>query len=316
MARALAARRLDGAQGALRRYSASRGAHAPEAGRVADPLHFAEKLAALAAVGEGSLTGAAAQARVGALLADPAAEVRAEAARAARRFATSFAEELFARLDREDEPEVRARLCEALGAVVEAGDLAGAEDPEYEPRPELGEPRREVYERAKAVLLDAARGQGPERAAALEALAVLPWLAPVREGVDALLQGTPDERRQGLRCVARSGDRRWSAAVVAALDADDDVLAGLAAEAAGRMGAAEAAPGLVRLLHDEGRPRRLRAAAIAALGRLGAAVAAPALLELAEAPEVDGALREAARAALAESTPPPSPFEPLQEHNA
>lgn len=262
-----------------------------------------EKVAELGSIAEGHVARPAAIRRLQALLVDPEGAVRTHAARATVEYL--------------DDPDLAARVLElaggdpvsgaraaalgALGAVLRAGDLAGAREPVYQPEPAAGEPARELVQRALALLRQALSGTDPGlRRAALPGLCSWePTRPEVVRAVGALwAEGDLVARGEALLCMGRSGDAvRWGPRIEEGLRASEPEVRLAAVEAAAAARVTSALPRLLALLGSRGEPEPLRAAAAAALAAFGRR-GAPALLGAAEEdPSAD--VRDAARAALA-----------------
>lgn len=192
---------------------------------------------------------------------------------------------------------VRAAALEALGAVVRAGDLAGAHEPGYAPEP--GEPDPALAGRAFELLRVELRGADPKlRRAALVALSARPD-REVLAAIDALWRESEDDQVRGLAllCMGRTGDaRRFAGAVCQGLSHVEPEVRLAAVEAAGAAEVLDALPRLEALLESQREPHELRAAAASALEAFGARAAA-ALVAAAES-DPDEEVRAAARAAL------------------
>jgi HEAT repeat protein len=268
--------------------------------RGADPDALVAELGSIA---EGHVARPEALRRVRLLIADADPGVRAHAARAAAGYLddAALAERTLSLAAADPDLAVRAAALGALGAVVRAGDLAGAWARDYSPDLEAGEPAAELARAALERLRGAlASGEPSLRRAALPGLAACRGRDPAVDQAVEALWVDPDlsARVVALECMGRSGDGvRWGAQVRRALEAREPEVRLAAAEAAGAAGVREAVPRLIELLESMAEPEPLRVAAAVALGAFGG-VAAAALLGVAEAdPQED--VRAAAREALA-----------------
>ena len=268
-------------------------------------LDRAEKLTELSSIAELAVHHAAAVARLEELLDDPDVEVRGEAAAAVGSYPGERAlVERVLRLAREDpESEVRRKAVSALERVLRDGDLAGAEGAGYAPELEQGEPSPELYQQVKALLfdlLDRADRPEPERRQALEALACLSQDPRVIAGIEELARSEDrGERALALRCMGKSGDRRWADAVSEGLEDDGEALL-RAVRAAGEIELVASVPLLARILRSTRQSTTLRVEAAQALACLGGENVVPELLELADDADTEEEVREAAQRALSE----------------
>jgi HEAT repeat protein len=207
-----------------------------------------------------------------ALLADAAAQVRTAAVWTAVRLPGAAArEQVRAVLASTEEPMRFAAAC----ALCDQGDAAGLS--------EITAALRESYRRQEALSSILALG---DRAA-------LPQVVELFE--DESL-GEFD-RTMVAAAMARLGDARGAAHLVERISSDGDDRP-IAAEWAGRLGIAEAAPALEELAQDEGNPAR--GAALRALGRLRAPGAEDRLRSIATSSEEAEDLRMDAVEGLAE----------------
>jgi HEAT repeat protein len=267
-----------------------------------------EKLAELSSIRDQALAAATACARLGELLDDPDAEVRAVAAAAVGSYPgeAALVRRLVALASDDAAVDVRREADLALGQIVREGDLARADAPGYAPDPGCGEPEAALFAAARAHLLTTleAGATGDERLAAMEALAHLSDEPAVVAAIErAAASGDRAARRAALRGMGWSGDGpRWAATILRGLEAGEPDVVLAAAWAAGQAGVREATPRLVALLAAAGSPGSDAAVArraAEALGRVGGPEAARALVEAAEtAPDEE--LRQAARDALEE----------------
>ena len=275
----------------------------PEAADEDDPD---ARVAELGSIAEGHVARPEAIRRLRALSADPEPGVRAHAARASADYLDDeeLAGRVLALAGPDEPPLVRAAALEALGAVLRAGDLAGAWAPGYAPEPQAGEPAAELVQRALEAVRAAFAGDEPQaRLGALPGLAACRGHEPAVEAAIEAAWAAPDltERALAVRCMGRTGAAaRWGAQVRRALDAREPEVRLAAVEAAGAAELREALPRLLELLQAEREPEPLRVAAAGALAAFGAAGAAALLARAEEDPLEE--VRDAARAALAELT--------------
>lgn len=252
-----------------------------------------EKLAEAASIRDQQVSPATARDRLGALLRDGDAEVRAAAAAALGSWVVDPALLRLA-LDAVKDPAhaVREQALRSLGRAVAEADLLGAV-PEA-PDPALAAEARTIITRTA---LDANAAPGP-RWAALEGIGPLA-AGELRALLGQALAGEhgPAARRAALVAAGRSGDAAaFGAAIVAALPARERDVALAALTAAGEAGVAAARPTLLE--HLKGNDIAAARRAAEALGRLGGPGVAAALRDAIEATGTDDEVREAANQAL------------------
>lgn len=264
------------------------------------------RVAELGSIAEGHVARPEAIRRLRLLSEDPEPGVRAHAARASADYLDDpdLAARVLALAGPSEPPAVRAAALGALGALLRAGDLAGAWARGYQPDAEAGEPPAALVREALARVRQAFTDPEPQvRRAALPGLAACRGhTAPVVAAIEAAwAESDPLVQGLALACMGRTGDaRRWGAQVRRALDAREPEVRLAAIEAAGAAELGEALPRLLELLESPGEPEPLRVAAAGALAAFGRR-AAPALLTRAEEEPLDE-VRDAARAALQDLT--------------
>ena len=283
-------------------------------------MERAEKLTELTSIQEEAIARADALARIDELLADSDLEVRLEAVRALESYPE--AHELWRRVLAlaGDEPgPLRVAALRALGRVIREGDLAGAQEADYAPDLELGEPPLELFEDARLALLERL-GDPASPEESRQALASLSYLADepsVVAGIESLAGQQGDEARAwALRCMGLGGDgQRWGARLREAIEEGEAALLSVAVQAAGRAELIDQAPLVARILKSNRQPEQLRIAAANALAGFGGKAGAEHLFELAHSDEQDP-VHEAAREALACLTSPPALGAPGDEPDA
>jgi HEAT repeat protein len=211
-----------------------------------------------------------------ALLADRAAQVRTTAVWTAARLPGAAARE-----------QVRALLGSAEEPMRFAAACALSDQRDPAALPQLVAALREDYRRQEAL-------------SALLSLGDAGALPGVAELFDDESLGEFD-RTLAAAVLARLGDPRGPAHLVERIQASGDDRP-IAAEWAGRLGVAEAAPALEELAASDGEPAR--GAALRALGRLGATGAEDRLLAIAASPDESEDLRMDAAEGLAEIASP------------
>ncbi len=197
-------------------------------------------------------------------------------------------------LAREDIPEVRAALAQALGRFADLAVQGRLSE----------ELARELRTRLDEML--APHEPVTVRRRALEAIAVY-GDEEVQEAIDtAYWSGEPALRVSALYAMGRTLDRRWLPILLDELRSDDPEHRYEAAIACGELQAAEAVDDLIALTGDT--DREVQGAAILALGRIGGPVATNVLRRLARSD--DPFVREAAAEALAEAVFADDPLRP------
>lgn len=233
------------------------------------------------------------------LLDDPDAQVRAEAVSCLWHTADPmWIEELLDKAQQDADLDVRTRALSTLGHYLV--------DAEIEMYDELnGGAERTItdgdIQRIADFLFDMAQNETlsvDERRYAMESLAFLED-PEVDQLIDwAFSQTDPRYRVSALFAMGRSGNLRWSDAVMAELHSANREVQYEAVRAAGELALQEATDDLIRLVRGRGVDKALRLRAIYSLGEAGDDRAYAVLEELSHARDRD--VREAAREAAEE----------------
>lgn len=232
------------------------------------------------------------------LLEDPDAQVRAEAVSCLWHTADPmWIEELLTKAQRDPDLDVRTRALSTLGHYIVDAEIELYNDLENEERAlSDGDVQRVVdflFETAQNPQLSV-----DERRYSIEALAFLDD-PEVDELIDWAYSETDQRyRASALFAMGRSGNLRWSDAVMSELHSANREVQYEAVRAAGELGLQEATEDLIRLVRGRGVDKALRLRAIYSLGEAGDDRAYPVLEELCHAR--DREVREAAREAAEE----------------
>jgi HEAT repeat protein len=263
-----------------------------------------EKIAEIDSIRGHELDPEEAHARLGELLSDEDAEVRAEAAAAVWEHADNaeLVEQALELSTKDDSPRVRAKCLTALGRVLYEGSLAGADEPSYQPDAFLGEPSAETFKKVRAHLQGVASDEKrtlDERRFALEGLGFLGDDAAIAKLIESFWKRPePAARLSAVFAMGRSGHPRFGAAIQEALASSEPELKLQAIWAAGEAEIQGARAPLAGIA-ERSRDREERFAAIEALARLGGETTAQVLLAIAEG-DKDPEIREAAATGLEE----------------
>ncbi len=198
----------------------------------------------------------------------------------------------------DEHSDVRAHAISALGRYIYEGDAAEFEGWDT-PMFEITKPD---YERVTQFLFRVAQ-DGDEalemRRCAIEALAFRAEDVAVENLIEwAYRQSDRRFRASAIFAMARNGDPRWTAYILAELHSTDPEIQYEAVHAAGELGLEEATDTLIQLARGKGTRKPLRLLAIYALAETGDERAYPVLDQLSRARDRD--IREVARDALEE----------------